>query len=676
MPNDLLNRMDKAWKRADDFISSKEALYGREAITMQKDLWENIQSEIYMKMERTASGAIASSPKNIKLIGELDDLWLDFQENTMHPTFIKLSGDLLKTADLSTEYFKIFPNANANTQKAINGMRRLIEGQLGIGADPKGNLYFTPGGYLDKLVEGTELQNRISKVLSSQIASGGSFQEMMDEMRTVIEGSDQVNGAMMRYFKTYVYDAFSGVQASADNYLAEISGYQHFVYSGTLIETTRPFCEERANKIFHKDVIKDWEEMNWAGKNREVPFVVARGGYNCRHRLLWIPEGAVDTIASTKEQTPGEVKDKAKDPKGGAVTKRKDPKKPPPTDPNTGRWKKKKFRPAKDKAEAMKRIQGFTTGDAFNDKALEEYYSDFYGKFYDEARRAKYIKQGIAKVKRQVYYGNLISKSIPLEQMNEILEGLENTLGRFGCTVSAVGHKIKPGSWGTYWRGNNARAEFLKKPAKMRMNPAPNEEGRIRWQWDSVTVGQKLCKESAEIARDASSRDSWTGFTMKKKIKAQEENLELLEKNLAQMQKDLKIAQESLKPGLQTAIRDLQQNIRLQNRILLEYKATWRWSTATGSPDGRLIYAVTVHESYHAIYYQMDLEGVWLKQLRDLAVTKDLKLKVSTYGAKEGKPEELFAEAMTMFDSGEDIPEPIYQAIINTFKSVGIDLTQ
>ena len=55
---------------------------------------------------------------------------------------------------------------------------------------------------------------------------------------------------------------------------------------GTLIGTSRGWCEQHVGKIFTLEEIKKWETQTWSGKKGGSAFV-SRGGWNCRHS--WKP---------------------------------------------------------------------------------------------------------------------------------------------------------------------------------------------------------------------------------------------------------------------------------------------------------------------------------------------------------------------------------------------------
>lgn len=57
-------------------------------------------------------------------------------------------------------------------------------------------------------------------------------------------------------------------------------GFERYLYSGGLIETSREFCIERDGKVFTLEEIQSWDN------GQGLPADVYLGGYNCRHDLL------------------------------------------------------------------------------------------------------------------------------------------------------------------------------------------------------------------------------------------------------------------------------------------------------------------------------------------------------------------------------------------------------
>jgi hypothetical protein len=71
--------------------------------------------------------------------------------------------------------------------------------------------------------------------------------------------------------------------------IADDLDVEYYLYQGTIIADTRPFCEARSGRFFTKEEVQKWPNLKgWqgrmAGTNSSTIFIY-RGGYNCRHQL-------------------------------------------------------------------------------------------------------------------------------------------------------------------------------------------------------------------------------------------------------------------------------------------------------------------------------------------------------------------------------------------------------
>ncbi len=187
----------------------------------------------------------------------------------------------------------------------------MISKQIGITLDKKPEII--PGSYLDRLLQGSQIQDKVTNVVLENVSAKGSFARLRDDLQTLIVGNEEVNGAMEKYLRTYAYDSFSVVQRSIDKNLADTYAMNCFVYEGNLIKDSREFCIEHLGKIICRDEIEEIEGQDWAGKNPDIPFELSLGGYNCRHTAMWIPDEAKEYFeegSETKRDSEKEIESK------------------------------------------------------------------------------------------------------------------------------------------------------------------------------------------------------------------------------------------------------------------------------------------------------------------------------------------------------------------------------
>lgn len=153
-------------------------------------------------------------------------------------------------------------------------------------------------GTIASLLDSTNqyLSNPTREALSASIQSGASRQELIDTLRFLVQGNEDIDGRLLRSTRLVVSDAFALSDAAVSESIAENLGLEWYLYTGGLIDTTRPFCKARNGKFFHKTEVENWASLSWNGKmpdTTEKTIFLTRGGYNCQHSLLPVSESVV-----------------------------------------------------------------------------------------------------------------------------------------------------------------------------------------------------------------------------------------------------------------------------------------------------------------------------------------------------------------------------------------------
>lgn len=167
----------------------------------------------------------------------------------------------------------------------------------------KQNILTTAQGLTEQGISGRVIQP-IKNILQTNIASGGSYAQLAEQLRTEILGNDKLDGSLLKYVRTYATDAINQYSAQYTKTISEDLGLEWFQYVGSLIKTSRPFCIAlHGKKYFHQSELPQIVKGNINGKKVSlaglVPgttaenFQVLRGGYNCGHLVIPIAESAV-----------------------------------------------------------------------------------------------------------------------------------------------------------------------------------------------------------------------------------------------------------------------------------------------------------------------------------------------------------------------------------------------
>lgn len=136
----------------------------------------------------------------------------------------------------------------------------------------------------------TDFVAPLRTTIEQAVINGAGFKETLTSIKNFIEGNEDVDGALLRYSKTYAHDAFAVADRSYTAIVSHEIGAEWFLYSGGKIETTRPFCLARYGKFFHKAEVSAWGGLkDWNGRipetNSSTIFSYA-GGFSCMHSIL------------------------------------------------------------------------------------------------------------------------------------------------------------------------------------------------------------------------------------------------------------------------------------------------------------------------------------------------------------------------------------------------------
>lgn len=133
---------------------------------------------------------------------------------------------------------------------------------------------------------GDSARDRIARSMYDSVVAGDKFSTLANTIRGILTGHKDVRGrSMTTYAKGFANDAIMNFHNQVNVKKGEDLGMTHFLYYGSLITTSRPFCITRAGKVYSKSKILAWDGQNWKGKSG--PPLQERGGYNCRHS--WRP---------------------------------------------------------------------------------------------------------------------------------------------------------------------------------------------------------------------------------------------------------------------------------------------------------------------------------------------------------------------------------------------------
>jgi hypothetical protein len=208
----------------------------------------------------------------------------EFTEEFQKAVLFDIGTGMAGLTAMSKEYFEVL---KFDAKKLNNIENKLSWLRSRIGLDVKGN--FIRDGWLHRIGESAEVRNELKNYVLNAVTNKTSLKEFQSGFKDLIIGREDI-GTLQRHYKQIVHDTFFTVERFNDKEFAEELGLGWFVYEGSLIDTSREFCIEKAGKVFSVEAAQEWADEDWRGKSDPYDPIVDLGGYNCRHNARWIPE--------------------------------------------------------------------------------------------------------------------------------------------------------------------------------------------------------------------------------------------------------------------------------------------------------------------------------------------------------------------------------------------------
>lgn len=276
------------------FIAEREKKYFRKISALQR-AFKNLIINYFTKNLLISDGVISNSTKNISTSRFIKRLQKDFANEDGFKTVKFLVKDLTKLNGLNGDYFKSIPQVK-NTK--ISHIEQIVLKKMmqKLGFDLKKN-QVVDNSFLDDLVKMDSVYNRVKAEALRSVVNKVPLSKFRQRIDELVEDK----GLIRRHFNTMSGDIYSQFERESSNQMRIGLKLQFAQYSGGTIGTTRDFCKERNNKIFHISEIENFgtdedafggysSKPDFQGKTDPYDPISDLGGYNCRHTLDWISD--------------------------------------------------------------------------------------------------------------------------------------------------------------------------------------------------------------------------------------------------------------------------------------------------------------------------------------------------------------------------------------------------
>lgn len=264
----------------------------------EQKIWQRVL-ELTKKLDTDITGKVSNSVNNLRVLTqinkEINDIVLNDSYKEKVSAFTSVFGDLEK---LNNKYLS---NVFAEF-KPKPVLRELTKASIDITIDQ-----------LQETGVTSSLASELKDILKQNITAGGSYADLTEQLRQSILGDPQNPGGLERYARTFTTDAINQYSATYNKQVASDLGVVWYRYTGSNMETTRPFCEHLTNKdggYFHVNEIpgflkgivgtdnvpiyKKYNLPQGMNENTNVGnFLILRGGYNCGHQIFPVSSASV-----------------------------------------------------------------------------------------------------------------------------------------------------------------------------------------------------------------------------------------------------------------------------------------------------------------------------------------------------------------------------------------------
>lgn len=279
-------------------IQSAVDKFNKQIPGIQKSLLDNIRMQL--KEVDTKGNNIAINTKNVRLIAQikskLEKIMVTPEYKKSVKQFVTTFEDITKFQNSYFEQLEEkFKPSKLGAEIKKQAMQAVVE-------------KLTENGLSANVTTGLE------DLLRKNITGGQAYSSLDNNLQNYLLDNETGEGQLQRYTKQITTDALNQYSGQYTQIVSNDLGFDWFRYSGSNIDTTRPFCLACTKKKFiHISEIPELLKGNFPefaefdgviNEKTGLPaglipgtdvsnFMINRGGYNCAHQLRPVSEDLV-----------------------------------------------------------------------------------------------------------------------------------------------------------------------------------------------------------------------------------------------------------------------------------------------------------------------------------------------------------------------------------------------
>lgn len=282
-----------------------------EVAVIQREMLNLILDEYIPKFTLDKEGNIANTAANTLRAATLDNVINDWNVKYQQSVLKGYTKRVFELAGYNKDYFlSLDPKFKKQVLESVPLLEKQVNAILGIKKsviDGKTVTKLVKGGYLENLQVAESIKQQLKSYVIDSVNSNIGFKDYEKGFKSLLQKN---NGLVDKYYKTFVYDTFSQIDRVESSFHAERLGLTKFIYQGSLILTSRPFCCKRAGKVFDVNDLSDWKcdvnlIMKPTGQDCDNSYrpLVELGRIRCRHGLRYISDELAERLGVTESKT-------------------------------------------------------------------------------------------------------------------------------------------------------------------------------------------------------------------------------------------------------------------------------------------------------------------------------------------------------------------------------------
>ena len=292
--------------KSSTFIETRETIdlfkdrFNKNVGTRSNNMWSTILKTI-KKLETDEAGNILTNSKNLKILRTLrGDIKKTIITHQYKKDLNKFLGGFDELKGINDTYYKSIASGTINANKQVfNEVKNF-------------SIQATKNSLLDSGIT-KEIIKPVENILSQNVTTGGSFQDLTEALRNDILGDSKTLGKLERYSKQITTDSLNQFNANYNQTVSNDLGLEFYYYNGAVKETSRSYCVNRVNegRFFHKKEVEETANEQWKGKipnTNGSSIFINRGGFNCGHQWLAVDSLAVPQSAKDRAESKGYYK--------------------------------------------------------------------------------------------------------------------------------------------------------------------------------------------------------------------------------------------------------------------------------------------------------------------------------------------------------------------------------